>query len=227
MKKNIPLFIKEIILPSLGYVAIIGFLISLPIIYLFSPFIFSNKPPRPSTSVQIKNSELNGQTSSTSQKEDNQSITQNVIPQISTGSNYSLAIRADGTLWAWGLNFFGRLGDGTTFSKSSPVRIGTESNWKTVSTGNYHSLAVKADGTLWAWGENEHGQLGDGTTIDKISPVRIGTGNNWKTISAGDGYSLAIKTDGTLWAWGYHNSIIPQSYLKPIKITIKSAESTL
>jgi len=122
------------------------------------------------------------------------------------------AIKSDGSLWAWGNNSQGQLGDGTRDHKDAPVRIGTDTDWKTISTGAYHSLALKADGSLWAWGNNSQGQLGDGTRtysdtgsykrIDhgKDVPTRIDTG--WKAVSAGSGLSLAIERDGSLWAWG-------------------------
>ena len=111
-----------------------------------------------------------------------------------------------GTLWAWGLNNYGQLGDGATTNKTSPVQIGTASNWVIVTAGIFHTLGIKSDGTLWAWGLDSDGQLGDGTTDDKTSPVQIGTANNWVSVSAGQNYSLALKSDGTLWAWGFNGS---------------------
>ena len=122
--------------------------------------------------------------------------------QISSGSWHTLALKTDGTLWAWGYNTYGELGDGTTVNKTIPTQIGTDSNWSKVSAGRNYSSAIKTDGTLWTWGNNGWGELGDGTTIDKIIPVQIGTANNWGQISAGNYYTMAIKTDGTLWGWG-------------------------
>ena len=115
--------------------------------------------------------------------------------------DYSLGLKSDGSLWAWGLNAYGDFGNGTTISSMTPTRVdGT--NWIAVDAGVHHTLALKSDGSLWAWGWNAHGQLGDETTTDRSSPVQIGGGNTWTAIAAGDDYSLAIKTDGTLWAWG-------------------------
>jgi alpha-tubulin suppressor-like RCC1 family protein len=122
--------------------------------------------------------------------------------QIAAGRQHSLGIKSDGTLWAWGLNNFGQLGDGTDTHRTSPVQIGTDNNWSQIAAGEYHSLAIQSDGTLWAWGSNSVGQFGDGTTIDRSSPIQIGTATNWSKIDAGDFHNLSILSDGTLWAWG-------------------------
>jgi alpha-tubulin suppressor-like RCC1 family protein len=122
--------------------------------------------------------------------------------QVSGGGNHSLAIKTNGTLWAWGAATSGQLGDGTTVSKSSPVQIGALSDWSQVSGGGSHSLAIKTNGTLWAWGRGNEGQLGDGTTVSKSSPIQIGALSDWSQVRGAGNASLAIKTDGTLWAWG-------------------------
>jgi alpha-tubulin suppressor-like RCC1 family protein len=121
---------------------------------------------------------------------------------VSCGSNNTLAIKTDGTLWAWGDNTYGQLGDGTAIHKSSPVQnILGGNTWSVISSGDSHALAIKTDGTLWAWGINDFGQLGDSTVIAKSSPVQI-PGTTWKTVIAGVKHSAAIKNDGTLWLWG-------------------------
>jgi len=123
---------------------------------------------------------------------------------VSNGGDHTLAIKTDGSLWAWGRNDFGQLGDGTTTNINAPVKIGDDNDWASVSAGDYHSLAIKEDGTLWAWGWNDEGRLGNPqiTPPASYSPVQIGTDTNWVYVSAGSEHSLAIKTDGTLWAWG-------------------------
>ncbi|MBU0482669.1 MAG: hypothetical protein KKG47_16370 [Proteobacteria bacterium] len=125
--------------------------------------------------------------------------------RISAGVGYTLALKSNGTLWAWGLNSYGQLGDGTNVNKNIPVRIGTDTDWARIAPGHFHTLALKSDGSLWAWGNNAAGQLGDGTNVDKNTPVRIGTDTNWTRITAGGNhYSIALKNDGSLWAWGHN-----------------------
>jgi alpha-tubulin suppressor-like RCC1 family protein len=126
--------------------------------------------------------------------------------QICAADNVFAAIKTDGTLWTWGWNYSGRLGDGTNVAKSSPVQtVAGGTNWKQVSVGALNTIAIKTDGTLWVWGQNNVGQLGDGTTINQSSPVQtVSGGNNWKYISGGEGHYGAIKNDGTLWLWGYN-----------------------
>jgi alpha-tubulin suppressor-like RCC1 family protein len=124
--------------------------------------------------------------------------------QVDAGSYHNLAVRTNGTLWAWGYNFSGTLGDNTTVSKSSPVSVvGGFTDWCQVSAGSFHSLAVRTNGTLWAWGFNTYGRLGDNTVVSKSSPVSVVGGfTDWCQASAGSSFSLAIRTNGTLWAWG-------------------------
>jgi alpha-tubulin suppressor-like RCC1 family protein len=122
----------------------------------------------------------------------------------SMGIQHVLALRTNGTLWTWGRGNYGRLGDGTTTNKSSPVSvIGGFTDWCQASAGGYHSLGLRTNGTLWAWGRNSSSQLGDGTTTDRSSPVSVVGGfTDWCQISAGHCHNLALRTNGTLWAWG-------------------------
>lgn len=124
--------------------------------------------------------------------------------KVAAGDYHAFAIKTNNTLWAWGRNDQGRLGDGTTTGRSSPVQIGALTNWNVISAGIDSSAAIKTDGTLWSWGENGVGQLGDGTVILKSSPIQVGSLATWSLISGGKtgSFFMAIKTDGTLWAWG-------------------------
>jgi alpha-tubulin suppressor-like RCC1 family protein len=110
-------------------------------------------------------------------------------------------------LYAWGLNSDGGLGNGTTTTTSSPVQVGSLTNWRQVSAWR-HAMAIKTDGTLWAWGYNSNGELGLENTVNYSSPIQVGTDNKWKIVVASDGgtATAAIKTDGTLWTWGYNGA---------------------
>lgn len=177
---------------------------------------------------------------------------------ISAGSNHTLAIRTNGTLWAWGRNNFGELGDGTTTLRSSPVQIGSET-WSHIAAGSALSFGIRTNGTLWGWGDrnwvfgtvndrrrsspeqigtdtdwsfvvasfgilgghammlksngtiwglgrNSKGQLGvPGASNYRSSPIQVGSDTDWSFVAVGSGHTMAIKTNGTLWAWGYNN----------------------
>jgi alpha-tubulin suppressor-like RCC1 family protein/archaellum component FlaG (FlaF/FlaG flagellin family) len=125
---------------------------------------------------------------------------------VACGSSHTVAVRADGTLWAWGRNDYGQVGDTTGINRRSPAQIGSESNWSTTACGMNHTAAVRTDGTLWAWGRNNFGQLGDGTTNNRNSPAQVGSGTNWVSVACGDNFTLALRTDGTLWAWGRNDT---------------------
>lgn len=123
---------------------------------------------------------------------------------ISSGAGGAAAIKIDGTLWLWGRNIRGTLGDNNSIDRSSPVQtISTGTNWKQVSLGSAHTAALKIDGTLWVWGFNGQGQLGNNDIVNRSSPIQtVSTGTNWKQVSAGTCQTGSIKTDGTLWVWG-------------------------
>ena len=106
--------------------------------------------------------------------------------------------------YAWGAGSFGRLGDGTVVSKSSPIQVGALTNWSQASAGgSLSSGAVKTDGTLWTWGSNGSGTLGDGTVVNRSSPVQVGALTDWAQLSLGPGiHAVAITTGGDLYAWG-------------------------
>jgi alpha-tubulin suppressor-like RCC1 family protein len=127
--------------------------------------------------------------------------------QVSAGgAGHVLAIRTNGTLWAWGCAGGGRLGvNGSNYANlSSPVSVvGGFTDWCHASAARLHSLAIRTNGSLWSWGCNNGCQLGDGTSTNRSSPVSVVGGfTDWCRISSGGDHSLAIRTNGSLWAWG-------------------------
>ncbi len=120
------------------------------------------------------------------------------IQTVAAGLDYTVAVRADGTLWAWGRNDAGQLGMGTfttnkPYCTDTPQRIGSDTNWQAIAARN-GTVALRADGTLWEWG-------GAGNT-----PQRIGTNSDWRAIAAGGWHTVALRADGTLWAWGRNDN---------------------
>jgi alpha-tubulin suppressor-like RCC1 family protein len=114
-----------------------------------------------------------------------------------------MAIKTDGTLWAWGYYYQGQLGLGESGSftgKSSPVQVGALTNWLRISSGNYHNVSVKTDGTMWSWGQNDSGQLGVSGTYS--SPIQVGGLTTWLSVACGSYHSIAVTTEGSMWAWG-------------------------
>ncbi len=110
------------------------------------------------------------------------------------------------SLWAWGYDLYGHLGDGGTANQSSPERIAPTQGWASVSTGYYESAAITTDGQLYTWGDNTAGQLGDGTTTNQSSPEHIGTTQTWASVSVHYLNGAAITTSGQLYVWGDNSS---------------------
>ena len=95
-------------------------------------------------------------------------------------------------LWTCGYNLQGQLGNGNITYYSSPIQVGSLTNWKQISCGRNHTAAIKTDGTLWTFGQNTYGQLGTGNITMYSSPIQVGTLTNWKQIAAGLGHTVAI-----------------------------------
>ena len=121
---------------------------------------------------------------------------------IAAGLGHRLALRQDGTVWAWGNNEFGQVGDGTTTSRRYPVNVAGLSDVIRIAAAFNHSLAVTRDGTVWSWGENHRGQVGDGSHINRSSPVALNLPAPAKAIATGWTSGLAVLEDGTVWGWG-------------------------
>ena len=145
--------------------------------------------------------------------------------QVSAGVLSAAAVKTDGTLWAWGSNYFGNLGQNNTIYRSSPVQVGALTTWSQVSInyGGRHVAAIKNDGTLWTWGWGSQGRLGLNNQISRSSPVQVGALSTWSKVSAGYNFTAAIKNDGALWTWGRgstgrlgHNNTIDRS--SPVQV---------
>jgi len=126
--------------------------------------------------------------------------------RISSGGQHSAAIKADGTLWTWGKGALGALGLGNVTNYSSPVQVGSLTDWRSVGfVYNASTVATKTDGTLWGWGEADH----NGHTSTKSSPVQVGTDTDWSyAIGSGGNFGWGLKTDGSLYLWGTYNAYL-------------------
>ena len=124
----------------------------------------------------------------------------------SSDSYHTCGIKTDGSLYCWGGNSFGQLGDDTTVGKTTPNPVAT-AEWASVSVGSFHTCAIKSDGRLFCWGDNYYGQLGIGYTYpsSKLVPTEVG-GTDWGSVASGYAHTCAIKTSGVLYCWGSNSS---------------------
>lgn len=95
------------------------------------------------------------------------------VKAIAADAAHTAVLKEDGTVWTWGYNYYGQIGDGTTTDRLTPAQVSGLMDVKAIAAGDSHTVAVKEDGTVWAWGYNYNGQLGDGTTTDKLTPVQV------------------------------------------------------
>ncbi|WP_337100504.1 Ig-like domain-containing protein [Paenibacillus sp. YIM B09110] len=127
--------------------------------------------------------------------------------QISGGNQFTVALKADGSVWAWGYNAEGELGNGTFTNSPTPTKVLNLNDVVAVATGDKHALALKRDGTVWAWGDNDYGLAGMQNWNAHVSvPVQINTLSDITSISAASSHSLALKSDGTVWTWGLNQN---------------------
>ena len=155
------------------------------------------------------------------------------IRMMDTSGTHTLAVQTDGSLWAWGLNNHGQLGDGTTVTRHSPVRVGNDYDWHYVSAGGNRTMAVRTDGSLWGWGDNWAGNLGDGTEVNRHVPTRIGTDNHWLQIYVGNtGATAALTNDWVIYCWGTIRHLPvgvyrSPSFDDPTRVTLSGDEEAL
>jgi len=133
-----------------------------------------------------------------------QVVVPGVVQTIAAGESHSLALRNDNTVWVWGGNESGQLGNGTNTDSAGPVQV--MENVQAIATTGDHSLALDSSGDVWAWGNNSHGQLADGSFVSRNTPLKVEGIENVQAIAAGGEHNLALKTDcgatGTVWAFG-------------------------
>src|ERR1700722_6445098 len=144
------------------------------------------------------------------------------ITQIAAGQNGEdlFAVGPGGSVWAFGYNTDGQLGNGSTADDFSPAPVPGLTGITQVSAGAYDTLAVRSDGTVWAWGSNLYGELGDGTTTDRLTPKQVRGLSGITQVSAGLYYTLAVRSDGTVWAWGLNgNGELDGSANKTVRTT--------
>jgi alpha-tubulin suppressor-like RCC1 family protein len=142
------------------------------------------------------------------------------VSSVAAGLSSSYALKADGTVFAWGLNTSGQLGDNTTTQRATPVQVkgpagsGALTSVGAITAGDLHALAIKNDATLWSWGKGTNGRLGIGSTANQVAPVQVkdtpGTGFLTNVVAAAGGvsHSLAVRSGspGTAWGWGLNTS---------------------
>ncbi|NOX08026.1 MAG: tandem-95 repeat protein [Gammaproteobacteria bacterium] len=126
------------------------------------------------------------------------------VDAVAAGRQYTVALKTDGTVWSWGRNSYGQLGNDSTTSTEIPQQAVGLSNIIAISAGRYHALALKGDGTVWAWGRNNYGQLGDGSDTQRTIPVQVSGLTGVVSIASGGSHNIAMKSDGTLWLWGWN-----------------------
>ncbi|MEN3540807.1 hypothetical protein AAH991_37235 [Microbispora sp. ZYX-F-249] len=127
--------------------------------------------------------------------------------KVASGADHSVAIAADGTLWSWGANDQGQLGDGTATGRPAPAQVPGMTNITEIAAGRGFTLAVRSDGTLWSWGRNDSGQLGTGAAnVSQPVPRQVPGLTGITDVAAGTAHGLAARSDGTAWAWGLNDS---------------------
>ena len=124
------------------------------------------------------------------------------VRAIAPGGSHSVVLAWDGTVWTWGGNSEGQLGNGRSAPPPGPAEVSGLTGVVAISAGYAHTLALQSDGTVWAWGKNREGQLGVDTVLSRATPAQVPGLAGVVSVAAGNSHSLAVKSDGTVWAWG-------------------------
>jgi alpha-tubulin suppressor-like RCC1 family protein len=126
------------------------------------------------------------------------------IKSIAGGDNFNLILKKDGTVWAWGNNSCGQLGNGTFVKSDKPEKVKNTNNIKEIAAKGNHCIALKGDGTVWAWGDA--GYATNTVNGSLPLPVKVKELSKAKSVTTGDNYFAVLKNDGSVWTWGYGNS---------------------
>jgi alpha-tubulin suppressor-like RCC1 family protein len=147
------------------------------------------------------------------------------IVAIAAGQNHSYALKSDGTVWVWGWNYFGQLGNGTTIDNPNPQLVSGIDSVISISNGFNHTICLKSDSTVWSWGGNYSGQLGNGNTVNAYTPqMALGLTNVVELGGTMGNFSMVMKEDGSVWAWGdnFWGSVgngSPTNQLSPVQVS--------
>jgi len=151
---------------------------------------------------------------------------------LAAGYNFTFSLKSDGTAWAWGDNWNGQLGDGTTYDRRAPVPVTGIAGVTAIAGGGAHAVAIKSDGTVWTWGDNWYGQLGDGKTVERHAPVQVTGIAGVTAVDGGWLHTIALKSDGTVWTWGgnYFGQLGDGTFLtrlSPVPVPVTGSVVTL
>ena len=146
--------------------------------------------------------------------------------EVTVGAGHCLALKTDGSLWAWGQNDHGQLGDSTTNNKFAPAQVGLATDWGSIAAGTMNSFALKRNGTIWGWGLDLRPPPGrlvhdQPDLVDTLTPCQLDPNTNWVTIAPGMFFLLALSSDGTLWIGGQNaRSVVREDSVSPSSRTL-------
>lgn len=150
-----------------------------------------------------------------------------IEPNVQEGLNFTIALKKNGTVWGYGLNDMGQLGNGTNDNSLEPVKIDGLNNIQMISTGTAHGLALNENKEVYSWGANNNGQLGNGENLDSNVPIKVDGLSKIKKIDAYKNESIALDEDGRVYVWGERYSSFPQRIVFPEKIVDISGDIML